>query len=39
VKELSERWTGFMEDCKRLATSDGQAPAEQPKKKGKGKKE
>ena len=27
VKELSERWTSFMEDCKRLATSDGQAPA------------
>ena len=39
VKELSERWTGFMEDCKRLATSDEQTPAEQPKKKGKGKKE
>jgi hypothetical protein len=39
VKELSERWTGFMEDCKRLATSDGQSPAEQPKKKGKAKKE
>jgi len=37
VKELSDRWTSFMEDCKRLATGDGQAaaPAGQAKKKGK----
>jgi len=38
VKELSERWTGFMEDCKRLATSDGQAPAPGGGEKRKGKK-
>jgi arylsulfatase A-like enzyme len=38
VKELSERWTSFMEDCKRLATSDGQAPAPGGGEKRKGKK-
>jgi len=27
VRELSERWTRFAEDCRRLATSDGVTPA------------
>jgi arylsulfatase len=39
AKELSDRWTAFMEDCKRLAASDGQAPAAGGAKKQKAKKE
>jgi arylsulfatase A-like enzyme len=38
VKELSERWASFMEECKRMATSDGQAPAPGGGEKRKGKK-